>query len=105
MGGKYNPVSLVIPRMVSAVWRMVFANIVERLPLGAAEGAGLLLRPVRGLPWMGSHPGLRFASPWATILRRFAAQTVSRPHGSTDQRPHGSTAPRLDVNRMGANAE
>ena len=38
---------------------------------------------------MGSHPGFRFASPWATILRRFAAQRLyPRLNGSI----RGSTA-------------
>ena len=37
------------------------------------EGAGLLLRPFRACRVGGGYPGLRFAPPWATILRRFAA--------------------------------
>jgi len=90
--GKYNPGFLVIARMGFAVWRVSL-----RLAMGAAEGTGLLLRPVRGLPWMGSHPGLRFASPWATILRRFAAQTGQRLRGPTGQRINGSAAQRLNV--------
>ena len=29
--------------------------------------------PLQGFPIVGFHPGFRFAAPWATILRRFAA--------------------------------
>jgi len=33
--------------------------------------------PLQGFPIVGFHPGFRFASPWATILRRFAAERLS----------------------------
>ena len=35
--------------------------------------------PLRGFLALRFHPGFRFAAPWATILRRFAAQKCYDP--------------------------
>ena len=45
-----------------------------------ATGLFGFLRPIRirGSRMEGFHPGLRFAPPWATIRRRFAARLLIR---------------------------
>ena len=65
------------PRTVFAPWRVVlfWASLNGRrtLALPRDAAARLLLRPFRAYPGGACYPGLRFAPPWATILRRFAA--------------------------------
>jgi len=77
MEARLNTVDLKVPRTVLVGRGVVlFWGIVERSPRIALLGdevAGLLLRPFRACALGGFHPGLRFAPPWATILRRFAA--------------------------------
>ena len=75
-----NARHLAVPRAVFVAARVFssWASLNARRPSLSAETlrAGLLLRPFRAYPGWFSHPGFRFAPPWATILRRFAAHRL-----------------------------